>query len=96
MPPFVMRETGAVVTDTAKIHATCFDLAELRIPLCLSGIFSYFQCRTPTTVDLTNAEDDRILLATPDGQWDHHSDHHAKNEVQLLLDFAGQMVPSNE
>jgi hypothetical protein len=103
IPPFVMREAGAVVNDTAKIHlkepterdhAICFDIAELRIPLCLSGIFSYFPCRTPTIADLTNAEDDRILLATPDGQWDPHSDHFAQNEEQLL-DFAGQMVPPN-
>jgi hypothetical protein len=54
LPPFVMREAGAVVNDKAKIHTTapterdhaiCFERAELRIPLSLSGIFSYFTCR---------------------------------------------------
>ena len=104
IPPFIMREAGAVVNDTAKIHikdpterdhAICFDIAELRIPLCLSGVFSYFPCRQPTLMDLTNAEDDRILLATPDGRWDPHSDHYAQNEEQLL-DFAGQMVPPEQ
>jgi hypothetical protein len=104
IPPFVMREAGAVVNDTAKIHikkpttrdhAICFDLVELQIPLCLSGIFSYFPCRTPTLTELTNAEDGCILLATPDGPWDPHSDHYAQNE-EHMLDFAGQMVPENQ
>jgi hypothetical protein len=104
IPPFIMREAGAMVNDTAKIHikdpterdhAICFDIAELRIPLCLDGIFSYFPCRSPTPSDLTNVDDDRILLATPDGPWNPHSDHYAQNEEQLL-DFAGQMVPPNQ
>jgi hypothetical protein len=104
IPPFVMREAGAVVNDTAKIHikepterdhAICFELAELQIPLSLNGIFSYFPCRAPTPLDLNNADEDRVLHATPDGPWNPHSDHYAQNEEQLL-DFAGQMVPPDQ
>jgi hypothetical protein len=98
-----MREARAVVNDTPKIHlkdpsennnAICFESAELRIPLHLSGIFSYFPCRAPTLVDLTNTEDDRTLLATPDGRWDSHSDHYAQNK-EFMLDFSGNMIPPN-
>jgi hypothetical protein len=105
IPPFVMREAGAVVNDKAKIHTKepttrdhgiCFDLVELQIPLCLSGIFLYFPCQTPTMEELTNAGDGRILLATPDGPWDPHSDHYVQNEEHMLDFAAGQMIPEDQ
>jgi hypothetical protein len=104
IPPFAMREAGITVNDTAKIHlkeptekdhSICFETAGLRIPLHLWGIFSYFNCRAPTLQELQEGDDDRILLATPDGPWDPHSDLYAQNE-ELMLNFDGQMIPSNK
>ena len=52
IPPFIMREGGVTVNDVPKIHvenpsvenhSIAFpDEADLRIPLYLSGIFSFF------------------------------------------------------
>ena len=51
IPPFIMRENGIMVNECAKIHcvdptredhAIIFKGYDLRIPLRLHGIFSYF------------------------------------------------------
>ena len=51
IPPFMMREAGIMVNEKAKIHtddlkdsdhSITFDSTGFRIPLYLSGIFSYF------------------------------------------------------
>ena len=54
IPPFIMREKGIIVNECAKIHcgdptredhAIIFKGYDLRIPLQLHGIFSYFVTR---------------------------------------------------
>ncbi len=61
VPPFLLREAGLVVNDVAKIHvkdpdvthhSVYFPDSELRIPLALWGIFSYFPTRRPTIQEL--------------------------------------------
>ena len=60
IPHFIMREAGLIVRETPKIHLdspTSDDHAiiigeNLRIPLYLSGTFSYFNTRKPTLEDL--------------------------------------------
>ena len=57
IPPFLMREAGIIVNNTAKIHApppvtedhhsVFFPNDGLRIPLKLDGTFSYFNHRLP-------------------------------------------------
>eukprot|EP00980_Cylindrotheca_fusiformis_P014394 scaffold3830_cov85-Cylindrotheca_fusiformis.AAC.6 len=66
IPPFILREKGIYVNDTAKIHqddptisthAIEFPGFDLRIPLQLWGTFSYFQSRRPTLVELEESEE---------------------------------------
>ena len=61
IPPFIMREAGVVVNDVPKIHCDpprnddhciIFKDANLRIPLKLDGVFSYFESTTPTQQEL--------------------------------------------
>ena len=56
LPPFLLREAQIEVNECPKIHAISVDenvhsiffpLTELRIPLKLHGIFSFFYHRTP-------------------------------------------------
>ena len=69
IPPFIMREAGLIVKETPKIHLdspTSDDHAiiigeHLRIPLYLSGTFSYFNTRKPTLEDLETSENIHIL-----------------------------------
>lgn len=71
--PFIMREGNVVINKILKIqaqeptkanHSLLFPDAELRIPLSLMGIFSYFPTRKPTTKELNELED--ILALMPD------------------------------
>ena len=103
IPPFVMREAGLTVNDTAKIHVHDPDVTDhsiffpnvsLRIPLSLWGIFSYFPTSKPTLVDLQE-NDENILLLTPDGPWNPHSDTFARNE-ENLTDWEGNIVPKSQ
>ena len=99
LPPFILREAGVEVNDVPKIqvmdptekdHAMWFPEAQVRIPLSLWGIFSYFPSRKPTVTELQETED--ILVLTPEGQkWDPHDDSYARNE-ESMLDWEGNMV----
>jgi len=67
IPPFILREeAGIIVSDAPPVndHSLFFPGADVRIPLSLMGIFSYFPSRTPTRTEL---EECTVLLMTPDG-----------------------------
>ena len=95
IPPFILREAGIVVNDTAKIHiidptiedhSVFFPKVNLRIPLALEGVFSYFPTRNPTTDDLLEGEP---LTITPEGPtWNPNSEHYSLNE-DSYLDWSG-------
>lgn len=98
IPPFVMREAGVEVSEVPKIHvhdptvedhSIYFKDQDLRIPLSLWGIFSYFPSRKPCEQDQL---DDNILFITPDGpEWNPHSDSYARNE-ESFLDWRGMII----
>ena len=98
IPPFIMREAGIQVNDVPKIHvddptvedhSIYFKDFDLRIPLSLWGIFSYFSSRKPVDADVDNTE---TIFITPDGpSWNPHSDIYARNE-ENMLDWRGDMV----
>ena len=57
IPPFIIREAGVIVNDVPKIHcqvstkddhAIIFSKDDLRTPLKLFGVFSYFYTFVPT------------------------------------------------
>ena len=96
LPPFMMREAGLTVNDIPKIqlddpsvedHAITFPDTDLRIPLSLWGVFSYFPTSKPTTDDLNNPENVHSLTPT---NWNPHSDVWARNE-ESMLDWEGNM-----
>jgi hypothetical protein len=86
IPPFMMREAGVQVADTPKIqeedptkssHSIYFRGADLRIPLALWGIFSYFPTTKPLEKTLEECED--VLILTP-SRWNPHDPAYAHNE----------------
>ena len=97
IPPFILREAGIEVQDVPKIHVDnpsasdhCikFDDFDLKIPLQLWGIFSFFHTRKPTEDEISTC--DKIFL-TPDSEnWDPYSDHFAQNE-ESMIDWEGNM-----
>ena len=57
IPPFILREAGWMVNDTARIHAHCptefthslvLEHENVHIPLFLNGVFSFFASSKPT------------------------------------------------
>ena len=97
IPPFILREAGLVVNETAKIHTndpTKHDHAiisatnDLVIPLQLNGIFSFFHTRSPIESELSNCDP---ILFTPDSyEWDPYAPHYASHEKNML-DWEGEM-----
>lgn len=98
IPPFIMREAGVQVNEVAKIHAKnpsvedhsiYFEDEQLRIPLALWGIFSYFPTRKPVEDD--NELSDTLLITPDSPDWNPHSDVFARNE-ESFLDWRGDIV----
>jgi hypothetical protein len=98
VPPFLLREAGLKVNDIPKIHvkdpdvshhSIYFDDADLRIPLGLWGVFSYFSSRRPTTKEL-QSDDNEVLLLAPNWPWDPHADVYARNE-ENMTDWQGNI-----
>ena len=103
IPPFIMREAGIDVKSTPKIHvedpcvedhSICLKEENLRIPLKLNGIFSYFPSHKPSD-SMLNDESINVLLLTSEGPWNPHSDVCSRNE-DGMLDYEGNMVDKKE
>ena len=71
IPPFIVREAGVVINEKPKIHvsypslddhAIIFVKDNMRIPLKINGIFSYFETTTPIPEKVRDCED--VLLIT--------------------------------
>ena len=99
VPPFMLREAGVVVDTTPKCqanspndnhHSLYWPGVDLRIPLQLLGIFSYFPTRVPTQDEL-NDESIPVIRISPEGPWDPNSELHALNENNLL-DSEGHVI----
>ena len=87
IPPFVMRAAGVTLNETTKIHSKdptiddhciTFEDSDLRIPLQLSGVFSYFHTRKQTLSELHECPK---LFLTPDANdWNPHCQSFETNE----------------
>ena len=84
---FIMRMGGVIVRDTLKIHCDhpsinnhciLFKESLLRIPMQLSGTFSFFHTRIPLAEELYNC--DKIFLIPDFAEWNTHCDSFARNE----------------
>ena len=91
-----MREAGIEVNDTPKIqvsdpevkdHSLYFKNENMRIPLALNGIFSYFNTTKPTDQTMNDCED--VLMLTP-SRWNPHDFAYQQNEDQML-DWKGEL-----
>ena len=98
VPPFLIREAGAVCKDVPKIHVDkpdsedhtlFFPDREVRMVSQLNGTFSCFPTMSPTDGDIDriiNGNEEEPLLLTPEHAVDPHSDMHAKNEFNVTDD----------
>ena len=102
VPPFVIRREGHTLSDVPKIqvadpsiddHSLLFKNSDVRIPLQLVGITSYFSSRIPTADEVTKAVDidSYFDLNTDEPIWNPHNVAFARNE-ETMLDFEGNMV----
>ena len=75
--PFILRESGAFVNETPKIqvnspsihdHSIYYQDHQLRIPLRLKGIFSYFETRKPTQEEIEGC--DKIFITPDSYHWE--------------------------
>lgn len=101
IPPFIMREAGIEVNEVAKIqvpnpseedHSIYFKETNLRIPLALWGVFSYFPTYKPTARSLSESDD--VYLITPT-RWNPHQIAYAQNE-DAMLDSEGYIIPKRQ
>jgi hypothetical protein len=95
--PFMLRKAGITVNDTPKIqmqdstvedHSIFFPETEIRIPLSLWGVFSYFPTTKPSLTDMTSSEEVYVLTTS---RWDPHDKAYAMNE-ENMLDWEGQLI----
>ena len=107
IPPFIMRENRIIVNECAKIHcedptredhAIIFKGYDLRIPLQLHGIFSYFVTRKPDVESFVDAHEPlncatEIYTHTPT-RWNPHTDAYALNE-ESIIDWEGNIKDRN-
>ena len=101
LPLFIMRESGASVNDTPKIHCTdpisnddCItsSKSELKIPLHINDKFYFFHTRKPTAKELHSCEN---IFITPDCQhWNPYCTLYEINE-KSMLNYEGEITQAN-
>ena len=102
IPPFVMRADGVTLNDTPNIHrkyptidnhCITFEDSNLRIPLQLSGVFSYFHTRKPI---LSELHESPKLFLTPDANdWNPHCQSYETNELSMIT-CKGELADKNQ
>ena len=92
-----MIEGGDVINNKPKIHvsdpslddhAIIFVKDNMRIPLKLNGIFSYFETTTPRPEQVQDCED--VFLITPEQNWEPNTKVYASNE-ENIVDWEGNI-----
>lgn len=102
IPPFIIREAGITVKEVPKIHCKdptsndhciIFPKDKFRIPMLLTGIFSYFSTFTPTETQVEECEN--VYLLTPEGKWNPNIDTYAHNESSMV-DWEGNIKETRD
>ena len=92
-----MRAGGATVNDTAKIHCPdptvndhciLFPNADLKIPLQLTGTFSYFHTRLPLIQELHDC--DKVFITPDASDWNPNCTSFELNE-RTMTNFDGEL-----
>ena len=98
IPPFIMREGGVTVNDIPKMHCVdptiedhciSFKDTDLRIPLQLSGVFSYFNTRKPLASELYSK--DKIFITPDASEWNPHCLSYSHNE-SVMTNYEGEIA----
>ena len=95
IPQFILREAGLEVNDIPRIHirdevtresqSIIMTRVDLRIPLQLSGVFSYFESRSLTDREIEECDSMDMVILSPDSNtWDPHCDSYADQEENFL------------
>ena len=93
-----MRAGGVIVKYIPKIHCNnttpsdhciLFENNDLKIPLKLSGTFSYFYSQPPHVKDLQ--ECDKVFITPDSDNWNPHCEYLRKIRMQRLI-FEGEIV----
>ena len=101
IPPFIMREAGLVVNEVAKIHMNDPSSSDhsiivkdydLKIPLQLNGVFSYFKTRKPAETEIEFS--DKFYITPDSYEWNPYSEHFSNNEESLTDDNGDVIVRS--
>ena len=96
--PLIMREAGILVDECPKLqssnpsiknHSMFMTEADVRIHFDLNGIFSSFETRKPTEVELEIC--DKIVITPDSASWDPYSDHFGQNET-AMVDHNGELL----
>ena len=91
IPPFIMIYGGVIFSDAPKIHCVdptiedhCirFKNSDLKIPMQLSGTFSYFHSRLPTLYELYSC--DKLFITPDSSDWHPHCLSFEQNERAIL------------
>ena len=107
IPPFILREAGLRVNEVPRIHTKQEEITDethcivaraedngldLRIPLKLDGIFSYFTTRKLTEEEVEACEYIPTLELSPDAKdWDPYDSSFA-NQEESMIDFRGDAI----
>ena len=103
IPLLIIRDNGIIVNECAKIHcedptredhAIIFKGYDLRIPLRLYGVFSYFVTRKPDIESVVDGDEPSICATeiytlTPT-KWSPHMDAYALNK-ESIVDWEGNI-----
>ena len=103
IPPFILREAGFIVNDTPRIH--CQDVTkdshtiisedgDLRMPLRLHGVFSYFPSFKPDDDHYHSGSSNEHYLLTPTGNdWNPNTGDYKEAE-NYYIDENGDIIPT--
>ena len=93
-----MREGGVIVNDIPKVHCEspniedhCISLKDidLRIPLQLNGVFSYFNSRKPLPNELYDK--DKVFITPDASEWNPHCPSYSHNE-SVMTNYEGEIT----
>ncbi len=101
LPPFILRQAGLQVNDTAKIHCAdptvddhciTFPGNDLCIPLHLDGIFSFFHTCKPEDDELQSC--DKMFITPDENHWNPYCTSFSLNEASMLT-YDGCIADTN-
>ena len=91
LSPFLMRQRNVIVDEkpknhckepTSNNHCISFENNDLRIPLGLNGVFSFFHTRTPINEELIGC--DKVFLTPDESQWNPYCTSFELTERSVL------------